>query len=1642
MEVNLLHDANVVDLPPSEAVDAAALATQHMPKEEGLHPCLWVPLRGSIRVRLPFALHKHPENRSLRPTCLTVSLVGKSVEGVVFYNTSEYVWMTQKHATSTGIPEEKKVGVGCSKALDRIFDVARANRVPFLDFPFTIKVPSTLPPTATPPQQSNPQTSSIEDIIVLSRKDPLVFPTSITASQSSSSQSTTTNSTLSVSQLAEIDESLAVWCYPNYSIVATLSFSSFSVCARQTTPIPKTIKLRTCYPRSWVDGDPITRFLGSSTGGVFTYAAELPRLRFMGDKDPIHLVLALNTNRSNNRQSVGKIEKIEVACVRRYRYTDAPLAIHQCSEEDVTPAEAAGPPRVYKFPFPSAVVSGRVKPQAPPSAADIGGLNLSSSQSLSNLLDYEMGPYHFKVMAIPHAPDAAIGYWRLEHYLDVTIHYRPSVSTFGNDLSMSAHPPQSSSLASKWASKLPPTAAGILTSTVGNALAAASSTTGGNSILTSTISIPLKIARAAVWDEPDAVSKHGIQVEPAFVNMPPPPGWSGHDPAKSLEFGKRLEGMWGDEEEKGADGKGAGAGAGDAVQIASNLALKSINTTFAPANVDGRDVNADTPTTVFSESVVGMPSQPGIEDGRVTSPMTLYPGTTVHQTNPNTSYSAVPMGIQQNSSSGGVPSAAAIAAPIVVHNTIPHVGASGSLTGQPIASGGQQAYFNHGATTTTITQAAPGALGGNNSFESEGVTIVPPSRGSSTQAMQVLESVRIAALAAAFSKGSTDEGIVKVQGKGVQELFLGLAAAQAGNAPPQYFSVTVDPNSRIPRLEGEAIPPRGSSARASAAKAGGVLAALAAVSGGIVSVDQSAFAPPSSADSNGRPATLYVEAEEGDDEDEEEELNAVPPATGPQGVEMQRTPTVLQVDEQDGTLHPPPPPVKAWGMVELDDSDFSYANTPESATASLLYPNRHSTVNPSSSSNPRDSTIAVYDFATTPIPYDAMSMTSSSEGNPRLSRRTSRAASRMSSVRLSRRASSAKSPNKRASKADTLGSRKSVVAASHGMFPVHPLQMLVALQDGGVEFSEVEMPPVPRMPSQRPKPLAAEASAGSQLSLPTIELGDLSLGISFDNVGVTNQDNDQPPPVPAKDDQAPAVTAADPTSPQSDKQRSPNLAVVPAPDAAPVIPPRSPQSFIESSEIAKYIEASGAGSARIQSPVHTQTLQYSQPSIQSPVQAPSLQYSQPAQPLAQPQPPTQAPTTYAQPPQNYQQPPIQHYTQPAATGYAQLSHPNYAQPATQTYTHAQTQQQTPIPSDDEVQKPLKIAIRSGPLPEMDQPPSPCSSTSSAGFSYTESEHFYAVPRHELQQQQQQHQQQTLALASSQRRQPGMVDSRASPMPPVAHQTQSHYQHPPPQAPQVQQHFVHSAPVTTSAPQTHGSGSSASILSAVAAHLGAAAASAGQPIVHSTHSTTHAMTTHATHTTTHSTMGSYGSPPGTTVHATLGTTQHTHTATPSYYHHNPQRPPSTPPQNPVVTQHSMPMIVPGGRTSSALASSSRILGRTAETPTALPPSVLTSAASGFLHHPQQQQQQPSQTQAQPHHPQQHFTHQPPSVMSRDHMSYGASQSFSAAHISSSASAMKPNQPPPPAVNSPTSPFNASGQDWGSSATTSALARAAT
>ncbi|KAJ3193209.1 hypothetical protein HK101_005226 [Irineochytrium annulatum] len=461
MEVLLTNDASVLDLPPPEAI-AAAAAVSNRELRDGLPPCIWVPLRGMVRVKMPLVFHQLPENRHMRPTCLTITLTGKSSDGVTFYTTSEFVWCTTKYAHSNRLPKNAVI-MEPSRELDHIFSSGRhggaSPQPPYLDFPFTMKVPSTLPPSSA----QQPNRSAVSDTHGLLRLDPMMAGAALSTNVG--------GVPLTHATLASLDPNLALWHRPAYALTSHLLFESFAVNARQQSPVPVPVTLRCAYPPDWVEAEGWAKYLGTSTGGVFTYCAELPRVVWLGSKEPVNLQLQLNQTTSHG--TIARIDRVEVGLVRRYKHISAPLSVYQCGSDVISPPEPAGPVRMFKPPF----------------HVIYGGMSQ----------DLEM-PVSLRVPNGTPGPCAVIGDWKLEHYVDVTVHYRSADGKFFEKRQKSS------------------------------------------------VSIPLRIAEAGLWNDPDAWFK-GYQVDPAFVDIPAPPGWVNYDKEANIEFAKKLKNMWGDEDE-------------------------------------------------------------------------------------------------------------------------------------------------------------------------------------------------------------------------------------------------------------------------------------------------------------------------------------------------------------------------------------------------------------------------------------------------------------------------------------------------------------------------------------------------------------------------------------------------------------------------------------------------------------------------------------------------------------------------------------------------------------------------------------------------------------------------------------------------------------------------------------------------------------------------------------------------------------------------------------------------------------------------------------------------------------------------------------------------------------------------------------
>ncbi|KAJ3313602.1 hypothetical protein HDU76_002620, partial [Blyttiomyces sp. JEL0837] len=318
----VLRDA-ILALPPPEMV------------QEGL---VLMPLEGLLRVRIPFKLHQNPQNRSMRPSSLKISLIGKDEKGDVFYASDPTtLWKVVglnrvnsmvssvggddesddfDHQAENGFDQDGKgdgeSGVDRATTLSaKIFQKAIKQGQKFVEFPFRIQVPSHLPPTLTPPAPiQNP----------IPAADILLSPsTSQTAKKNTKQKSPNRD---------------GLHCYPSYEVSATLTFESFSVKAFQTSTAP--VVLRCCYPSFWLENglvgsggssvsvggeqqqSLIRNLMGTSSGGVFAYSVDAPRMVWHGSKSQdLRFTLRLS---STDKYDVNKVSQINVTPVYRYKH--------------------------------------------------------------------------------------------------------------------------------------------------------------------------------------------------------------------------------------------------------------------------------------------------------------------------------------------------------------------------------------------------------------------------------------------------------------------------------------------------------------------------------------------------------------------------------------------------------------------------------------------------------------------------------------------------------------------------------------------------------------------------------------------------------------------------------------------------------------------------------------------------------------------------------------------------------------------------------------------------------------------------------------------------------------------------------------------------------------------------------------------------------------------------------------------------------------------------------------------------------------------------------------------------------------------------------------------------------------------------
>ncbi|KAI9336402.1 hypothetical protein DFJ73DRAFT_850372, partial [Zopfochytrium polystomum] len=331
MEFHLTE--SVVVLPPPDLIDLGAL---------------YVPLEGVLRVRVPFAIHAHPQNKSMRPTSLKVALIGKTERDETFFGTEpEIVWkhtkavslentaanrrdslastfsdvttlsnMHSMNAAGAGIagapsPEEERE----AKIKNQIFERAIRQGQRYVDFPFRIKVPTMLPPSLTPSENAIAATVTNN---LLFGGIPMSTP-------------------LNAKQYKDLI------LYPTYEVVATLTFSSFSVTAYQTATTPMSVIC--AHPSGWMDSEPLKKQMGTTSGGCFTFAAEVPRLVWHGKTDSLTMFIRLNPAEKTDLRAVSQVT---FTPMHRYRHRDAPFnPIGNQHANLYTPWETTGPPHTF-----------------------------------------------------------------------------------------------------------------------------------------------------------------------------------------------------------------------------------------------------------------------------------------------------------------------------------------------------------------------------------------------------------------------------------------------------------------------------------------------------------------------------------------------------------------------------------------------------------------------------------------------------------------------------------------------------------------------------------------------------------------------------------------------------------------------------------------------------------------------------------------------------------------------------------------------------------------------------------------------------------------------------------------------------------------------------------------------------------------------------------------------------------------------------------------------------------------------------------------------------------------------------------------------------------------------------------------------
>ncbi|KAJ3380261.1 hypothetical protein HDU84_006052 [Entophlyctis sp. JEL0112] len=361
----------------------------------GAADCIYI--EGAVRIALPLLMHAQSRiNREeLKPLSLEAVLVAKS-EDVFFYSCAPVVLWASSAASDQDSSAAALYGSGssgkdrgrdnvwsfCSDVStgnedhtldedfnenDRIFDTAVKAGASYMQFPFRFKIPASLPPTLIAPRIQLAEATCAQCATLLE--------------QSADSGRT------------------GLVRFPQYEVMAMLSFESFAVSAYQVVSAPLTLTRTIPNVDMRNDMEPV-KMEGMIGSGAFRYKLwDAPKYHVLGMSQPYEFKLVL----SNGSLDLSKILSVNVRPVFRYR--------HNTTQEQPTAQSA----HLYT-PYQNSS-------SLPPRSVALPGIQGSQSITVT------IPAAHMDRIAFPNAPN--LGNWCLENAMEISVTYRGGAGSSG-----------------------------------------------------------------------------------------------------------------------------------------------------------------------------------------------------------------------------------------------------------------------------------------------------------------------------------------------------------------------------------------------------------------------------------------------------------------------------------------------------------------------------------------------------------------------------------------------------------------------------------------------------------------------------------------------------------------------------------------------------------------------------------------------------------------------------------------------------------------------------------------------------------------------------------------------------------------------------------------------------------------------------------------------------------------------------------------------------------------------------------------------------------------------------------------------------------------------------------------------------------